>query len=837
MTRMRVWLLTALVALALGINFVLLSPRIAQSAEETVRAQLAAATNEVREQMELRDARLNPRLEAESPALADSLRPPPDPTLPVPKPDEKALRAALAAAQPVDPDLLIVATADGAAYARHGKPAVLTDDTKDLPLVKATLALAPDSMPGPATFVAFDGSLFRVQSAKIPGGLGVVVTGLLVDDHLAAQMRAAADIDVTLFLNGQIVASSVPDGKRGDLVNWVKSPRPGYGAMPLRLVMVGNMFDGKLPRGASRYAVRVASVPFEGGVLAALTVNGFQHFGWLGRYQAYYLLACLAFLIFGLIWGLLPGDPKAAVAVVQPIRPTTIQLPERVTEAATRAEAALAGANDPGPKTPVPQELPWTDGEQGWGNLGQSIKANPSAGEPAVTPFAKAPEDPFTGAPAASKPAAEASSAAANASSIADSPMLAIAAMPLFPEPQTPSGLELDLAASPPPKDEESKPSESFPTAPAAAERDPFAFEAPAAGSALALSAGLFTELEPSLPGTEPAPQLAPTLSADPFAQLAGPTASTPGHLAAGTAPAGTDTSIFDRSARSFDQPLAGESDPFAPAPLAPPMPDEPASKHDASMPAPTDEFSKPNPAFSFASLLDEDVPPPPQATAAPTSDDSFANYQSEETRNGPPPSELLAQAGHQHEQHQHDRAHDNHGDSYRDPGDEPTRIEAVSAALLSAALLDKLREKDEPAAANEQAAHAEPSHAPPEHGLADEEDSESTRVDAAPPMHQEPVHAEPVHAEPVHDELGAQGHAEEAPADPDEAHFEDTYRQFIELRRETGEPADKVSYEKFVAKLRKNREELLAKHSARGVRFSVYLKDGRAAIKASAIR
>jgi hypothetical protein len=36
---------------------------------------------------------------------------------------------------------------------------------------------------------------------------------------------------------------------------------------------------------------------------------------------------------------------------------------------------------------------------------------------------------------------------------------------------------------------------------------------------------------------------------------------------------------------------------------------------------------------------------------------------------------------------------------------------------------------------------------------------------------------------------------------------------------------------------LRRNREELMARHNARGVRFSVYLKDGRAAIKASALR
>ncbi len=69
---MRVWLLTALVALALGFNFGLLSPRIAQSAEETVRGRLAAASSAVRAQLELRDARFNPKLAANSPDLIDS---------------------------------------------------------------------------------------------------------------------------------------------------------------------------------------------------------------------------------------------------------------------------------------------------------------------------------------------------------------------------------------------------------------------------------------------------------------------------------------------------------------------------------------------------------------------------------------------------------------------------------------------------------------------------------------------------------------------------------------------------------------------------------------------
>jgi hypothetical protein len=74
------------------------------------------------------------------------------------------------------------------------------------------------------------------------------------------------------------------------------------------------------------------------------------------------------------------------------------------------------------------------------------------------------------------------------------------------------------------------------------------------------------------------------------------------------------------------------------------------------------------------------------------------------------------------------------------------------------------------------------------------------------------------------------------AEAEADEAHFYEIFERFLELRRETGEP-DNVSYDKFVAKLRRNREELMERHQARSVRFTVYLKDGRAAIKGSALR
>jgi len=93
------------------------------------------------------------------------------------------------------------------------------------------------------------------------------------------------------------------------------------------------------------------------------------------------------------------------------------------------------------------------------------------------------------------------------------------------------------------------------------------------------------------------------------------------------------------------------------------------------------------------------------------------------------------------------------------------------------------------------------------------------------------PVPPAPAAAAPAEEEAAAED------SDPDETHWRETYDQFVELKAQLGEPADKLSFEKFAAKLKKNRSELVAKHNCKGVRFSVYEKDGKAAIKASAIR
>jgi sRNA-binding regulator protein Hfq len=69
-----------------------------------------------------------------------------------------------------------------------------------------------------------------------------------------------------------------------------------------------------------------------------------------------------------------------------------------------------------------------------------------------------------------------------------------------------------------------------------------------------------------------------------------------------------------------------------------------------------------------------------------------------------------------------------------------------------------------------------------------------------------------------------------------EEAHFQEVFQQFLETKRQCGEPVVGLTFEKFVVTLRKNKEQIVAKHGAAQVRFTVYVKDGKAALKARPI-
>jgi len=74
-------------------------------------------------------------------------------------------------------------------------------------------------------------------------------------------------------------------------------------------------------------------------------------------------------------------------------------------------------------------------------------------------------------------------------------------------------------------------------------------------------------------------------------------------------------------------------------------------------------------------------------------------------------------------------------------------------------------------------------------------------------------------------------------PVASDEEHWRVVYGEFLKTREQCGEPREGVPYERFRLKLQKNRDQLVAKYACRTVRFQVYVKEGRAALKASPVR
>lgn len=100
------------------------------------------------------------------------------------------------------------------------------------------------------------------------------------------------------------------------------------------------------------------------------------------------------------------------------------------------------------------------------------------------------------------------------------------------------------------------------------------------------------------------------------------------------------------------------------------------------------------------------------------------------------------------------------------------------------------------------------------------------------PPITVPPPMASPAPPLALEDDiLGGPGVPE---ADP---HFQQVYDEFIATKKSCGESTSGLTYEKFVDKLMKNREDLMAKTGCREVRFTVYTKEGKAALKATPVK
>jgi hypothetical protein len=68
-------------------------------------------------------------------------------------------------------------------------------------------------------------------------------------------------------------------------------------------------------------------------------------------------------------------------------------------------------------------------------------------------------------------------------------------------------------------------------------------------------------------------------------------------------------------------------------------------------------------------------------------------------------------------------------------------------------------------------------------------------------------------------------------------AEWMSVYDEFLRTKKQCDEPTDGLSFEKFQNTLRKNRDALVQRHQCKRVRFSVYIKDGRASLKATPVK
>jgi hypothetical protein len=69
------------------------------------------------------------------------------------------------------------------------------------------------------------------------------------------------------------------------------------------------------------------------------------------------------------------------------------------------------------------------------------------------------------------------------------------------------------------------------------------------------------------------------------------------------------------------------------------------------------------------------------------------------------------------------------------------------------------------------------------------------------------------------------------------DAYFHQVFNEFVDMKKACGEPVDAMTFDKFVVKLRDNRQQLIEKYACKAVKFQVYIKDGKAALKATPVK
>jgi hypothetical protein len=76
----------------------------------------------------------------------------------------------------------------------------------------------------------------------------------------------------------------------------------------------------------------------------------------------------------------------------------------------------------------------------------------------------------------------------------------------------------------------------------------------------------------------------------------------------------------------------------------------------------------------------------------------------------------------------------------------------------------------------------------------------------------------------------------DEIPAD-EGTYFRQIFDKFVETKKQCGERTDNLQFERFTQTLKRNRNALVERYGCKAVRFQVYVKEGKAALKATPVR
>jgi len=88
-----------------------------------------------------------------------------------------------------------------------------------------------------------------------------------------------------------------------------------------------------------------------------------------------------------------------------------------------------------------------------------------------------------------------------------------------------------------------------------------------------------------------------------------------------------------------------------------------------------------------------------------------------------------------------------------------------------------------------------------------------------------------------VPEELLRAAQRDEVPELDEEAYHHQIFDEFVAAKKRCGERTDNLKFERFKQTLQRNKDALIERYGCKSVRFQVYVKEGKAALKATPVR